>query len=110
MAESSAPRSLRTPAWRLVGLSRSIPGELHLHDGRLRYTISDGRLFDAALEDVTDVVFPWYYFGGGMTLRVGRDAYRFSFVVPTEDYGSLGDIPDGRRAGKAWKAALTSRR
>lgn len=107
MNASRAPDTLRTAAWRLVGLSRSLPGELHLRDGRFRFTTSEGRLFDAPLGDVTDVAFPWYYFGGGMTLRVGREAYRFSFVVPTEEHGSLGDIPEGRRAGKAWQAALT---
>jgi len=58
------------------------------------------------------VTFPWYYFGGGMKLRVGTDNYRISFARPgnlAEDFSenaSVGDIAGGRQTGRAWKSAL----
>ena len=87
----------------------------------------------AALDDVTDVAFPWFYFGGGAKLTVAGTRHRLSFVRPNgaevvsarlvDDVvgGAVGgafalltahekirDIGDGRKAGKAWKAVLLS--
>ncbi len=125
-----APRFLRTPAWLLVGLTGSRPGVLELADGRLAFTAEDGRVFEAARRDITDVVFPWFYFGGGVKLTVAGTRHRLSFVRPNgaEDvparlvdgtadvaggalalltaHEKLRDIGEGRAAGKAWKAAL----
>ena len=122
---------LRTPSWLLVGLGNE-PGVLELADGRLAFTSLQGRVFDAALEEVQRITFPWYYFGGGMKLRIGDRQYRISFVRPngasdipgqlmarTDFGGAVGDglalltagrkvldIGQGRSAGKAWGAAL----
>ncbi len=116
------PASLRTPAWRLIGLTRSEPGVLALEEGRLAYWTEERLLFDVPLSEVSDVVFPWYYFGGGVKLTAGGDAHRFSFVepndarpVPVHLMGrpragtgiSVGaDIAEGRKAGKMWKRNL----
>jgi hypothetical protein len=120
---------LRTPAWQLIGLTRSEPGVLELINGSLAFTTEEGRLFHASLADVTNVHFPWYYFGGGVKLTVGSRRYRLSFVRPNDETDIPGrlmarsqdggaaalltagrkvrDIGEGRRAGRAWRAALT---
>jgi hypothetical protein len=132
--------SPRTVAWLLMGLTGSAPGVLQIVDGRLSYTVHGrgalsgsqleelerrtGRsglgdevgngavvtLFDVPLEAVTGVVFPWYYFGGGMKLTVANVGYRFSFLKPqnTRTWPGVADIPEGRAAGKVWRAALAS--
>ncbi len=52
---------LATPAWRLYGISGSVPGVLVLSRGRLTLAVEDGRGFEAPLSEVTEMVFPWYY-------------------------------------------------
>lgn len=122
--------SLRTPAWRLIGLTRNQPGLLDLADGRLAFTPLQGEGFDVPLAEVTGVTFPWYYIGGGVKLKAAGEAYRFSFVRPNgaehvparlvpREYASdedpwevepgMGEVARGRRVGTAWKAALGSR-
>lgn len=119
---------LRTPAWRLIGLTRNEAGVLALERGRLTFTpLHDGDGFSVPVEEVTGVSFPWYYVGGGVKLTAAGEAYRFSFVRPnggaqvrsgivTPAYASrespsalepgMGEVARGRRVGKAWKAAL----
>ena len=112
--------------WRLIGTFRTQAGWLDLTAGRLRYTSEAGKVFDVRLDEVTDVVWPWYYFGGGVKLTVNGERYRFSFVLPngaeyptarlaaaTGDPGSLAivlqkgnDIAAGRDAGKEWRRRL----
>ena len=104
---------------------------LELADGRLGFTTEEGRVFEAPLEEVTDVTFPWFYFGGGVKLTVAGTRYRLSFVRPNGAElvsarlmegvvgGAVGgafalmtarqkvsDIGVGRMAGKAWRAVL----
>ncbi len=124
-------QNLRTPAWLLMGISNS-EGVLELAGRRLAFTSPKGRVFDAALADITNITFPWYYFGGGVKLQVGQSRYRISFVRPNGGAyaasdllastgtaaGAAGallttgltvqDIGSGRKAGKAWKAALAN--
>lgn len=112
---------LRSQAWLLSGLTRSVAGELVLTRGRLTFVTHDGRrILDAAIGELSSVRFPWYYFGGGMKLRVGASTYRLSFTRPGNlpdlpgEPADAGDIGSGRRTGAAWKSALaassTSRR
>ncbi|GAB5536570.1 MAG: hypothetical protein Rubg2KO_28190 [Rubricoccaceae bacterium] len=104
--------TFQTPAWRLIGLTRSEPGVLSHSDGRLSYRTDTGVLFDVPLSSVSQVVFPWVYFGGGVKLAAGGDAYRFSFVEPNDAPSSplIGServgIAAGRRAGAEWKRIL----
>ena len=124
--------SLRTVAWMLIGLTRSVPGVLELADGRLAYSTDDEQLFNEPLDSVKDITFPWYYFGGGVKMTVNDERLRFSFVRPndqdpydipgrmlsrSQDGGAfalltagrkVADIGKGRQAGKAWRAALKS--
>jgi len=113
-------------AWRLIGTLRSEAGWLDLRAGRLRYSTPAGVVFDVPLADVTDVIWPWYYFGGGVKLTAGGEQYRFSFVLPNGaeyptarlaaaagDLSSLTivwqkaeDIGAGREAGKEWRRQL----
>ncbi len=111
-------------------MSGNVPGLLELADGRLSFTTEAGRVFETPVSEVSEVEFPWYYFGGGAKLKVGAASYRISFVKPNgasdvpgglmallgdEARGAAGiltigrkvsDIGKGRKAGKAWKAAL----
>ena len=132
--------AIRTAAWLLMGLSGSAPGVLELAGGRLSYTVhgrgalTGGQLrelerrtampgladaldcgaavtlFDVPLAAVGYVVFPWYYFGGGMKLTAGGVGHRFSFLRPqnTQDAPGVAGIPAGRAVGRAWRAALSS--
>ena len=117
-----------TQAWLLVGLTRSVPGVLEFAGGRFAFTTDAGRVFAAPASEVRDVRFPWYYFGGGVKLTVGGEAYRLSFVRPNgaSDASAqllarvgnplalltvgqkIKDIGAGRQAGKAWRAVLTA--
>ena len=97
---------LRTPAWLLVGLTRSVSGELIACRGRLRFQAANVTLFDCPLATVRHVHVPWYYFGGGVHFTIEASPYRLSFVRPNSEGGSIFDISAGRRAGKAWKQIL----
>ncbi|CAN5600899.1 hypothetical protein BH18VER1_BH18VER1_11830 [soil metagenome] len=118
--------SLQTPAWQLLGLTRSVPGTLSFRSGRLTFTTAEGKIFDVALSEIGKVHFPWYYFGGGMKLLVAAEEYRLSLVRPNDSddlaarmearsefgggaaldvvTGKSRDILSGRRAGRAWKS------
>ena len=83
-------------------------------------------VFDVPLAEVTDIVWPWYYFGGGVKLRAAGEPYRLSFVLPNGaeyptarlaaeagDPASLAivwekasDIGAGRDVGKEWRRRL----
>jgi hypothetical protein len=112
--------------WRLIGTLRTEAGWLDLTAGRLRYTTETREVFDVRLQEVTGVVWPWYYFGGGVKLTVDGEQYRFSFVLPNGaeypearaqaeagDPAALAivarkgkDIARGRTAGKEWQRLL----
>ena len=107
--------SLRSPAWLLSGLIHSVAGELELTQGRFTFESHDGRrIIDAPLGELSAVTFPWYYFGGGMKVRIGTDTYRLSFARPgnlPDHFGQAadaGDIASARRSGAAWKSALAA--
>jgi hypothetical protein len=113
-------------AWVLKGMTGSEAGWLDIHDGNLRFTKPDGVVFDVPLSQVTDVKFPWFYFGGGAKLRAAGVDYRFSFVRPNgaeyasakllADNGNAGsllivaskaaDIGSGRSSGERWRELL----
>lgn len=94
-----------TQVWRLSGLTGSEPGHLELRGGRFIYSPSDESRpgFDVPLPEVTDINFPWHYFGGGFKMRIGGEQFRFSFVEPHNDFA---DISGGRVVGRAWKKLL----
>lgn len=112
--------ALYTQAWLLIGITRSTPGVLESADGRLLYTTEEKRVFDVPLAEVTDVDFPWYYFGGGVKFKIGTESYRLSFVQLDDGSGEApyktefgnadaffaAGIFGGRRAGRAWKSVL----
>ena len=113
-------------AWRLKGLTRSIPGWLDLHEERLRFTTPEEVVFDVLRADVTAIKYPWYYFGGGMKLRAAGRPYRLSFVKPNgSEYAEArglssqgdpaalllvaskaADIGAGRGVGRRWRELL----
>ena len=113
-------------AWRLIGTLRTAAGWLDLTVGRLRFTTVADVVFDVPLAEVTDVIWPWYYFGGGVKLSADGTQYRFSFVLPNGaeyptarlaaevgDPAALAivrqkadDIGAGRDVGKEWRRRL----
>jgi hypothetical protein len=113
-------------AWRLIGTFRTAAGWLDLTAGRLRFSTPDQVVFDVPLSEVTDVIWPWYYFGGGVKLSAAGEPYRLSFVLPNGaqyptarlaadagDPASLAivwdkanDIGAGRTVGKEWRRRL----
>jgi hypothetical protein len=108
--------SFESPAWQLIGATRNKPGHLVLADGTLTFEVESRPVFRVPLSQVTNVVFPWYYFSGGAKMTVKGTHYRFSFVKPNDavdpddrsaGIGSVLSIGSGRKAGKAWKEALT---
>lgn len=136
---AEAPRGgpvLRTPAWYLIGLTRSLPGALQLAGSRLTLATEFVPLFDEPLSTIERVSWPWWYFGGGGKIRVAGEGYRVSFVRPNGamdastrvvigEAGVVGagaaleyalakmrDVHGGRARGRAWRevldAALTS--
>jgi hypothetical protein len=127
-----ADEELCTPVWLLVGMSGSTPGVLELSAGRIGFTTETGRVFEAPLAEIT-VKYPWYFFGGGCKITHAGKTHRISFVRPNnaadlpgqlisrlagEGVGGafslltagrkLIDVGRGRKAGKAWRAALAS--
>jgi hypothetical protein len=113
-------------AWLLIGTFRTAAGWLDLTAGRLRFSTPDEVVFDVALAEISDVVWPWYYFGGGVKLSAAGEPYRLSFVLPngaeyptarlvaeTGDPAALAivwskasDIGAGRNVGKEWRRRL----
>jgi len=114
--------------WRLIGTLRSEAGWLDLTAGRLRYTTETWEVFDVPLGEVTDVVWPWYYFGGGVKLSTAGVRYRLSFVLPnggeypaaraaaasgdpaalTLVWQKASDIGAGHKVGKEWRRRLAA--
>lgn len=122
-----------SPAWILVGLTRTLPGWMAYQNGCVAFADCDGDvIFSAPCAEITHVTFPWYYFGGGLKLRVLDQRYRISFVRPngTTDISSrpaawrsdaqnaaavaklvetkFRDIRDGRAVTRVWKKLLTA--
>lgn len=97
-----------TQAWLLEGITGNVAGVLGLDEGRLTFvTDEEVTIFDVPVSSVGDVKVPWYYFGGGMKLRVGAERYRLSFVLPTAAGGGITDIPTGRANCRMWQSRLS---
>lgn len=97
--------SFSSAVWLLKGITGSILGYLELENDRLVFTIEGRQIFDVPLSQVSDIVFPWYYFGGGVKFRVGENKYRLSFVEPNSAPG-YPNVGAGRDAGKIWRSLL----
>lgn len=131
MPQEPADTHLVTDAWQMLGITRSLPGQLRLTGGVLSFVHDSGEvLFRTPLRHVSRVTFPWYYFGGGCKLSVDGVRHRLSFVRPNDAddamdrlsaragdagavysqvAGKVVDIGTGRDAGRAWREVLTQR-
>ena len=83
----------------------------------------DTIVFDVPMKSVA-VRYPWYYFSGGLIVKLAGVDYKFSLGQPSNmrlptnraDIGAvterveaeLGEVATMRRAGKAWQAALAA--
>ena len=92
------------------------PGTLRLDRGRLsfRETGAATAAFDVALDDISDVTFPFYNLGSVVRLDAGGTRYRLAFLASERRFkwsgARLSDVRPARRWGKQWKAALTAGR
>ncbi len=120
------PQPRASQAWLLQGLTGSTQGTLAWGEGRLRFATGDGQVFSIAPADLTYLVFPWYYFGGGVKLGTANARYRLSFARPNgaeyplmrgaAEVGSpiallgaaekLTDMRSGYKAGAQWRDIL----
>jgi len=104
MIDETDESAVYTPVWILSGLTGRDPAALEFADGRVILSTGDVEVFNAALSDIREVTFPWYYFGGGVKFRVGAQEYKISFTEP----GEYGSIADARAAGKLWRAIFSA--
>lgn len=92
-------------SWLLEGITGAVYGNLKFANGQLSLTVKGRKIFNVPLTEIKDIVFPWYYFSGGVKFRIGAEKYRLSFVEPNNSPG-YPDISGGRRTGKTWKSIL----
>jgi hypothetical protein len=123
---------LATPAWVMAGWGRNVPGALVAGGGRLAFLAEDGVLFDVPIAEVTDVTWPWHWFGGGVRLHAAGTPFKITFVlpagavppspslldaalglvgaaagvVPSHSLAGALDIRRGRGAGRRWREVL----
>jgi hypothetical protein len=113
-------------AWLLEGMTGTLAGWLEWKSGRLRFITPGEVVFDVPGSEIANLRFPWYYFGGGMTLRANGIRYRVSFVKPNGAEQAVGralgeagnplalavpvmkviDIRSGRRICRQWRNVL----
>ncbi len=123
--------ALVSPAW-LIGGLRNVPGYLATGQGGLTF-VSDTPVFDVPLAQVTDVSWPWWWFGGGVRLTAAGQRWKITFVRPNgmppphpsmletgvgvfglltgtwhDVYAmrGLADVRSGRAAGRRWREVL----
>jgi len=101
---------LASYAWRLKGLFFTEAGWLDLHDGNLRFATPQKVVFEVPVAEVTQIVFPWYSFGGGVKLHAaGRaavgDPAALSIVASKAE-----DIGAGRAVERRWRELLSAAR
>ncbi|MGY1694002.1 MULTISPECIES: hypothetical protein [unclassified Geodermatophilus] len=123
--------ALVSPAW-LIGGLRNVPGYLATAQGGLTF-VSDTPVFDVPLAAVSDVSWPWWWFGGGLKLTAAGQRWKITFVRPNGmppphpsmlDTGvgvfglltgtwhdidamrGLADVRSGREAGRRWREVL----
>jgi len=105
--EPGSPVAFDSEAWLLVGMTSSLAGWLALSDGFLAFADEDGDIhFSLPLEDIEQIWSPWYYFGGGLKMRIEGHTFRITFTLPNDQPG--GDrrpIHDGSNLTKGASAA-----
>jgi hypothetical protein len=106
--------TLETPAWLMRGIVtvNATLGTLRLDGGRLsfRATGAQAPVFDVALAEVGNVVFPRYNVGTVVRFDAAGTRYRLALLASERRFKwsgpRLSDVRPARRWGKQWKAAL----
>lgn len=126
MRPNARVKRFASEAWLLEGLTVSISGRLVYRDERVTFTTFEKQVFDAPLSELSEIVYPWYYFGGGVKLKVRGEEFRLSFVAPNESEYAAGkvmsyrgnplallvamnkfrDVCVGRARGRRWRRIL----
>ena len=106
---TSARGNIESEAWLLVGMTRSLAGWMVLEDECIAFADEDGQVhFSTPLAQIERAWSPWYYFGGGLKLRIDGKTFRITLTRPNDQPGGgrpfrLGSDPLGiRTAAFAW--------
>jgi hypothetical protein len=94
---------LATPAWLMSGWGCTVAGVLVAGDGRLSFLTEEGLRFDVPVTEVTDVTWPWHWFGGGVRLHAAGVPYKITFVLPA---GAAEPAPSLMEAGMSRVATV----
>ena len=104
-------------AWLLHGITRSEPGILRFDGNRLTFISKEkGSIFNASMDEISNLSFPWYYLGAGCKMRIQTTEYRLTFIEPNDSGSDIGlytfarsegaENLAGRKAAKSWKQIL----
>jgi len=123
-------RNIETEAWLLVGMTQSLSASMALKDERVSFADENELVhFSTPLARIERVWSPWYYFGGGLKLRIDRKTFRITLTRPNDQPGGAGrplrfgsspcgistalfvwskfkDIFRGRQLTRCWQSAL----
>jgi len=110
--------TIETPAWLMRGVVtvNATLGTLRLDAGRLSFRATGAQepVFDVALAEVGNVVFPFYNVGTVVRFDAAGARYRLAFLATERRFkwsgARLRDVRPARRWGKQWKAALAAAR
>lgn len=127
---TAATENIESEAWLLVGITRSLAGWMVLEDEYVAFADEEGHVhFSTPLAEIERVWSPWYYFGGGLKIRIDGIAFRITFTRPNDQPGGVrrplrfgsdpcgistaafawskfNDIFRGREWTRRWKTAL----
>lgn len=127
---TSARGKIESEAWLLVGMTRSLAGWMVLQDECVAFADENGHVhFSTPVAQIERAWSPWYYFGGGLKLRIDGKTFRITLTRPNDQPGGaqrplrfgsdpcgistaafagskFKDIFRGRQLTRCWKAAL----
>ena len=109
-----------TSAWLLSGVNAQDHGVLEFDGSRLIYTTTDKKNnFNISIQELRELKYPWYYFGGGFKATIVDRKVSISLIVPnyqvdpleldenefvTPAWQNFGNIFKGRKKMKIWRS------
>lgn len=72
-----------TPAWLMLGMTQSLPGILYYDGQHFGFETDDeSHCIKCSLNELINIKYPWYYFGGGFKATANGKPFRISLVKP----------------------------
>ncbi len=85
---ASDQQNFHSVAWLMVGCSSTSAGQLALRDGHLEFIDVDGEVHVRTPRcEIESAWSPWYYFGGGLKLRMRGRTYRIHVRITQRPAG-----------------------